>query len=285
MNERTGFPTRWLAPALGLIALAWAVPVVYTFALAFTNASIGTNGSFVGLSNFAAALGDARFGHALVVSAVFAFGSVVLNVGAGLGIAWVVFRSRRSRAFLQTVLLLPWALSEIAVAMVWHEFLAQDGGLINLVTVKLGLGAVAWKTSTVGAMSALWLASLWHGLAFSALLQMAGLASLQPELIQAARLEGASRGLILRRIILPHQRGALVANSLLVGLSSLVAFSLPFALTGGGPLFATELVSLYTFRVAFGGEYRLGYAAALGLLVLALYAGPAFFYLKRRRAV
>lgn len=285
IGERRGFPTAFLAPALALAALVWAFPLLYAVALAFTDAAPGAPGRLLGLGNFTRALTDPLFGHALLVSLIFSTGAVLLDVGLGLGLAVAFYRGARSRAALQTIVLLPWAVSEIAVALVWHEFLGEEGGMINWALARLGWGALAWKTSAVGAMSALWLASLWHGLAFSVLLQMAGLASLRPNLLQAARLDGASNFAILRHVVLPHQRGTLIANGLMVWLSAMVTFSLPFALTGGGPLRATELVSLYTYRAAFSGRFELGYAAALGLLVLAFYGVFASLYLRRRRAV
>ncbi len=283
-GEARGFPIRLLAPPLTLIALVWAFPLTYAVVLSFTSATPGSSGGFVGLANYLRAATDPLFGHALFAGIIFALGAVALGVGLGFLLALGFYRSRAERTWLQVIILLPWAVSEIAVALVWHEFLGEETGLVNWLFGSLGLGPLAWKTSAVGAMCALWLASLWHGLAFSVLLQMAGLASLRRELLQAAALDGASRWRILRAIVLPHQRKTLVANALLVWMGATITFSLPFALTGGGPMRATEFVSLYTYSVAFGGHYELGYAAALGLVVLALYAVFAFFYINRRRA-
>ncbi|MDP8224293.1 MAG: sugar ABC transporter permease [Candidatus Lernaella stagnicola] len=280
----SGFPTRWLTPALVLALLVWGFPLAYAVGLSMTDAGPGVGGSFLGLQNYLRAFADPTFGRSLVVSAIFASGEVLLGVGLGFFLALGFYRGKRTRNWLQVALLLPWAVSEIAVALVWHSFLGEQTGLVNWFLGGLGLAPIAWKTSAVGAMTALWLASLWHGLAFSVLFQMAGLASLRTELLQAAELDGASRWRILRHIVLPHQRPTLVANALLVWMSGIIAFSLPFALTGGGPLGATELVSLYSYNVAFGGQYELGYAAALGMIVLALYAVFAFWYIRRRRA-
>lgn len=283
-GTRRVFPAGFLLPALTLAFLVWAFPLFYALALSFTDASPGTAGRFLGADNFLRALTDARFGHALLISFVFAAGAVVLHVGCGFGLALVFYRRRGQRTWLQIALLLPWTVSEIAAALIWYEFLNQDSGLFNWLLTEIGLPALPWKTNALAAMIALWVAYLWHGLAFSTLLQMAGLASLPSNLLAAARLDGAGGGQILRRIVWPHQRRVAAANALLVWLSAMVAFSLPFALTAGGPLHATEMVSLYTYNTAFGGRFELGYASALGLLVLAIYAVFAALYLKSRRS-
>jgi len=284
VNEtRRAFPFGFLLPALTLAFLVWAFPLFYSLVLSFTDAVPGATGQFLGLTNFQRALADPRFGHALSVSFLFAAGAVLLHVGIGFGLAAAFYRRRGQRTWLQLALLLPWTVSEIAAALIWYEFLNQDSGLFNWLLTEIGLPALPWKTNTAAAMLALWVASLWHGLAFSTLLQMAGLTSLPPNLIAAARLDGASGGQILRRILWPHQRRMVAANALLVWLSAMVTFSLPFALTAGGPLRATEMVSLYTYNTAFGGRFELGYASALGLVVLAIYAVFAALYVRSRR--
>jgi ABC-type sugar transport system permease subunit len=283
VNERDRFPLAHLAPLIFLALLLWAFPLVYSLALAFTDASPGRAGAFVGAANFARVVRDARFFNSLRVSVAFAAGAVVLNVGFGLLLALAFRRRPRARRTAQVALLLPWVLSEPAVALIWRGLLDENFGWFNIVLQRLGAAPLAWRTDPLLALSSLWLASLWQGLAFSALLQMAGLSSLPERLVQAARLDGAGRGLIFRRIVWAHQRGVVLTNALLVFLTAFVSFSLPFALTGGGPLFATELSSLYAFHTAFGGRFELGYAAAQGMVILAACVALAIALWRLRR--
>lgn len=284
MSERRApIVLRYLGPPIGLALIVWAAPLAYALALSFTDAGPGGAGRLIGLSNYLRLLGDPLFGRAILASLLFACGAVVLQVGLGFGLALTALESPRRKLLVTLLLLVPWTLSDIAVALVWHEFLGEEGGLLNWLLTQLSLGPLPWKTHAGFAFGALWIATLWHGLALSALLQLAGLASLPNHLLAAARLDGASRLMMLRHILLPHQRRMLGANALLVWMGAMVSFTLPFALTGGGPLRATELVALFTYRTAFGGRMELGYASALGMAILALYAVFAAMYLRLRR--
>lgn len=284
MNARQAPPVwAYIAPPALLALLVWAAPLIYALALSFTDAGPGGAGRWVGAAHYWRLLHDPLFGRAIVASLLFAGGAVGLQVGLGFGLALMVLDSPRRRLLVTLLLLIPWTLSDIAVALVWHEFLGEEGGLLNWLLAQLSFGPLPWKTNAGFAYAALWTATLWHGLALSALLQMAGLASLPAHLLAAARLDGAPRLLILREILLPHQRRMLITNGLLVWLASMVSFTLPFALTGGGPLRATELVALNAYRTAFNGRMELGYASALGMAILAVYAVFAALYLRLRR--
>ncbi len=265
---KRGFPAAYLLPVLALTAVVWLLPLLYAIGLACTDAAPGAPGRWLGAANFLRALNDARFGHALLTGLLYAGGAVVLNVGVGLSLALALRRTARARAIAQTLLLLPWVLAELAVALIWRGFLAEDGGWVNLTIAKLGGAALPWRTDPFLAMLALWIATLWQGLAFSTLLQMAGIGALPEHHLHAAKLDGAARWLIFRAIVWPHQRRVIAVNALLVFLFSLTSFALPFALTGGGPLFATEVPALYAYQTAFAGRFELGYAATQGMIIL-----------------
>jgi ABC-type sugar transport system permease subunit len=282
-RDRDRFPSKYLMPLIILAALVWAIPLLYSLCLAFTDASPGSAGRFVGFANFQRAFHDERFVHAFLVSIVFATGAVIFNIAAGLIIAVALRRHPRQRAIAQAALFIPWALSELAVALIWRGFLDENTGLVNAFLGWIGRPGLPWRTDGFWAMSSLWIATAWQGLAFSTMLQMAGLASLPENLIHAAKLDGAGRAAILRAVVWPHLRRVLAVNALLVFLMSMVNFSLPFALTGGGPIFATELAALYSFRTAFTGRFEFGYAAAQGMLVLFIYGALTAALLRLRR--
>lgn len=284
MRSRDRFPWLFLAPLLTLMALVWVAPLIYSLGLAFSDAGPGAAGGFVGLKNFSRALKDVRFAGALRASVVFATGASLLNVGGGLFLAILLRRFAKERAAAQTALLLPWVLSDLAAALIWREIFDENAGWGHLILAQWGIEPLPWRTNGFWAMGSLWIVALWQGLAFSTMLQMAGLASLSDRLIQAAKLDGAGRWMVLRAVIWPHMKRVLAANALLVFLMSMVTFSLPFALTGGGPLFDTELASLYAYRTAFTGRFELGYAAAQGMLVLGAYALLTAVWLRVRRA-
>lgn len=270
--SRERFPSAYILPALVLAGLVSGLPLLYAAVLSATDASPGAPGAFVGASNYLRALIDPAFHNALQRSLIFAAGAVILNVGFGLTLAMALRTHPRARAVVQTALLLPWVLSELAVALIWGGFLDERSGMINTFLASFGAGPLSIRTDPAAAMGALWVAALWCGLAFSCMLQMAGLASLPGNLIQAAWLDGASRFRIFRGILWPHQARIIAVNALVVGMTAMVTFALPFALTRGGPLHATELAALFAYRTAFSGNFELGYAAAQGMLMLVAFA-------------
>ena len=107
-GQASRFPTSYLLPALLLAALVWGAPLIYSFAISFSDATPGADGSFTGAANYLKAFSDPRFGNSLFVSLVFATGAMVLGVGLGFGIAVALRRNERARAAAQTALLLPW---------------------------------------------------------------------------------------------------------------------------------------------------------------------------------
>lgn len=287
MNTRADhIGVRFVIPALFLIILVWVLPLLYSFCISFTNASPGAGGGFVGLENYLRIIQMPQFANSIFVSIVYGFGAVLLNVGLGSFLALALRKNEKGKGIVQSALLLPWVLSELAVALIWNGFLDENTGIVNTTLIQLGLQGIPFMTSASGAMAALWIATLWRGLAFSTMLQMAGLASLPENLIHAARVDGAGKWQIMRWIFLPHQWRVLTVNSLLVLMTAVSAFSLPFALTGGGPIFSTETVALFAYRQAFTGNFELGLAAAAGMVMLAGYAVFAAVLIRLRwRAV
>ncbi len=282
-KSREGFPVEFLLPALLLAALVWLVPLIYSVALSFTDATPGAKGAFIGLANYLRALTSAQFANSIFVSLVYAFGATIFGVILGFGIAAVLMPHPKAKAVAQSALLLPWILAELAVALIWGSFLSEGNGLINTALASFGVPSIPFFSSSGGAMSALWLANLWRGLALSVMLQMTGLASLPSNLIHAAQIDGAPWHQILRDVLWPHQWRFIAINAMLVFLMAAVSFSLPFALTSGGPLFSTELVALFAYRTGFSGYFELGYAAAQGMIVLIAYGVLALLLLRIRR--
>ena len=279
-SDNTGL--RFVMPALILIALIWVLPLFYALYISFTNASPGTEGRFVGIENFLRILQTPQFFNSILISVVYALGAVVLSVGFGILLAVIFRKNEKGKGIVQSALLLPWVLSELAVALIWNGFLDENIGLVNTALARVGVQGIPFMTSTWGAMTALWIATLWRGLAFSTMLQMAGLASLPENIVHAAKVDGAGRWLIFRWVLLPHQWRILAVNALLVFMTAVSSFSLPFALTGGGPLFSTETVALFTYRTAFSANFELGLAAAAGMVMLAGYGVFVMFLLRLR---
>jgi len=265
-------PFLLVVPALGYLLFFWGAPTLYAFYLSLTDASLGREGArFVGWSNYAGLFADPVFWTALRNTGILLAGSVTLEVAAGLGLALVLVRSSaRMRAVAVTLLLVPWLFSPLVSALTWRWIFEEPFGLLNAALNQVGIRGIPWLARPWGAMGAVLLASLWQGAGISALVILAALRAIPASLLDASLTDGAAGWRRFRHVVLPQIRGVLLLDGLLVSIKSLGAFTLVFALTGGGPGYATEILATYVYRLTFF-HYRAGAASAAGIFLALLF--------------
>lgn len=278
-------PLLLVLPALAYLLFFWGYPTVYALVLSFTDASLaGAGERFVGLENYRFLFGDPVFRASLQNTGVFLAGSVLLEVAAGLAVALHLFRARRRwRGFLVAVLLLPWLFSPLVSSLTWRWIFHEPFGLLNALLDAAGLKGMPWLARPWSAMGALLLASLWQGIGISALVILAALRAIPGNLLDVSLTDGAAGWSRLRHVILPQIRGVLLLDCLLVGIKSLGAFTLVFALTGGGPGTRTEILASYVYRLTFF-HYEPGTASAAGIVLAVLFLFLVGLVLLQRRA-
>lgn len=265
----------WLlcGPAVATIAAVALFPLLYTLweSLHLHDLRMPWRGRpFVGLGNYAEALGDARLAAAFAKTLGFALISVALELLLGLGLALLLHGRFIGRSAARAVSLLPWALPTVVAALLWK--FAFEAGSGSSERVWLGDPLLAWVP--------ILLADVWKATPFVALIVLSGLAAIDPRLYDAARVDGAGRLACFVHITLPGLRPALLTVFLFRMLDALRIFDLIYVLSGGGPGTATEPLALYTFQTLLQ-NLRFGYGAALSMLVFATTALFAFFYLRR----
>lgn len=268
MNRASSRSVIWVGPALIYAMLIWFFPLAYCAFLSLTDSpTYSHQWKLIGLQNYGRLILDHDLLNSLVLTVVFVSASVVLHLLGGFAVAHLIRAAGRLRNLLLGLVLIPWTISEIAVALIWRWMFNEQSGLANLLLTQIGLPGQSWLSTPSLALLCLLIAHLWRGLALSTIIQSAGLESIPESLIEAARLDGASPLMVALKIRLPLLGKVLAANAALVALQSLSVFALPYAVTGGGPLRATELISVYLYRLTFT-EGRLGYAAAVGMSLL-----------------
>lgn len=275
----------FVSPALLLIGLFLVFPALWTIYIGLTDYTLtGPSSiapSFVGLTNFMNALDDALFGNAVWLTLVFVVGSAVLGQNLlGFGLAWVL-RSARPwiRRTIETFVLLSWILPSVVVAYLWTAVLDRDGGTLNAL---LGNGSTAWLVEYP--MASLIVFNTWRGTAFSMMLYSSALAAVPPSQLETARTVGANGWQTVRDVVLPHIRGHVLTNTLLISLWTANDFT-PFLLTAGGPNHESETLPVFIYQQAIAhGE--LGYSAAVSflLLIVNLLVSLVYLILLRRRA-
>lgn len=300
MEQRQAIlPTRsgllFLLPAMVFITVFLIFPFLWIFYLSFTNQTLtganAANPGFVGFANYARLFNfrnwftAGQFGSSLLITAQFVFGSALIGqVGLGLALAIAFYRRKGLlREIVYTLVILAWIIPEVVVAFAWVAFLDRDFGTLNLILSRIGLGRPDWQLQR--ALLAVIIFNTWRGTAFSMLLFSSALATIPPSYLETAEVAGASAAQKFRDILLPLLRNHILTDLVLITLWTFNGFT-PFLITNGGPAYRTELVSIYTYRIAFQ-FFDFGYGAAIAVVVMLINLALALLYLAalRRQAV
>jgi len=259
-NLRILFPL----PAIIFVALLMIFPVLYTLFLSFTNWNL-TSGmplSFNGINSYLRVLTEPRFLHAVGRTFAFTFFAVVIEGFLGVAIALILNRAFVGKSIAKLLFLLPLVATPVAVGIVFNLFYDPTIGLANFVLKSLGLPQGLWISSAGSVIPSLILVDVWQWTPMITLIVLAGLAGLSEEPVEAARVDGASEWQILRYVNLPMVMPVILTAVILRLIDALKTFDIIFAMTGGGPGYASETLNIMGFKYSF--EYfRMGQSAVI----------------------
>lgn len=268
-TNRTAYA--FLAPAVFLVCLVIGIPLVRAALLSLTDTRLLSiqPALFVGLGNFARALSDRSVLHAVGTTAVYVTSTVVGGLTVGLALALLLDRLSQRWQWLRAVLLTPWILPAVVVALL---FLYMFDARVSVVSSILEfLGVVSkyppWLSSTSLALPVVIIATIWTQAPVFMLFASAALRGIPGEIRDAATVDGASGWSSLRHITLPLSRRVLLVVTILMTIQNLNGFPLVWGVTQGGPVDSTTTTVIKVYRTAFQ-EHRLGYATAIGMLLL-----------------
>lgn len=257
-------------PAIIFVALLMIFPVLYTLFLSFTNWNLtsGMPMSFNGINSYIRVLSEPRFLHAVGRTFSFTFFAVLLEGFLGVAIALILNRAFLGKGLAKTLLLLPLVATPVAVGIVFNLFYDPTIGLANFVLKSLGLPQGLWISSADSVIPSLILVDVWQWTPMITLIVLAGLAGLSEEPVEAARVDGASEWQILRHVTIPMVMPVILTAVILRLIDALKTFDIIFAMTGGGPGYASETLNIMGFKYSF--EYfRMGQSSVI-LVVLFL---------------
>lgn len=259
----------FLAPAVVVYAVFLIYPIVQSGVLSFSSwAGPGRPSSPVGFGNFHELLTDPIFWRALRNTAALLFVSVFIQLPVALGLALIVASARRGRRFWRGIYFIPTLMSTVAVAILWRFIYNPQYGAVNELLRAVGLDGLAqgWLGQTSTALPAVIVANTWQWAPFYMIIYVAALMGLDPEVYEAASLDGAGPVQKFWYVTLPLLRPVLVTTSILSLAGAIKAFDLIYIMTDGGPSYSTELLATYMFRQGFT-NYRLGYASAVAMVM------------------
>lgn len=261
----------FLAPALIVLALLLAYPVLYSIWLSLTDASLSAgqlDTPFSGLENYRQLIGDKSVSAALLNTLYFTVVEVTGVVVLGLLTALLLNHPLASWSGFRVLLLLPWAIAPVANAVLWKWIYHSNYGILNSLLLQLGLidHNVTWLGDPFRALNMVLLVDIWKSTPFIAILLLAALQNIPKTLYRAARVDGASPFATFRYITLPSLKIAIAIALILQTIWSLRVFDLIFVLTKGGPADGTVVMNFLAYRVTFN-FLKFGYGAALANVI------------------
>ncbi len=272
-QDRAGWT--FAAPAIALIAVFFFLPVVFGFALSFTDFDIYAIGDpstarWIGLGNYRAVLADPVFWKAVGNTFYFVLvggpASVVVSLAAAL---LVHSKANRLPGLFRTVYFMPVVTTLVAVAIVWRYLDHPHYGLVNYALRALHLPAPDWLGDPHYSMPAIVILSVWKNFGYNMLIFLAGLANIPEELYEAAHLDGASWWQRFRVITLPGLSRTLVFVGVITMLGNFQIFAEPYVMTQGGPLKSTTTVVLQMYEEGFRW-WHMGLAAAMAFVLFVI---------------
>ena len=272
-----------LTPTLIVLLVMTAYPLIFTFVYSFTDYNYlkGTeNASFVLFDNYVSLFKNGYFQQAVWNTIKFTILAVVLEMALGLLIAVFVNSLKRGQKIMRTLLLLPYLLPAVTVALSWRMMLSANYGIINQFLKGLGLPVFNWFMDTKTAFGTILLIDVWQNVPFVFLLLYASLQSVSENQYEAARIDGAGFFQQFWYITLPNIKGSLALCALLRTIDTFRLFEKVNVLTGGGPAGTTTTITqfLYTYGIK-SLDFGFGSASAIVMTLLVLILSS--FYIKR----
>jgi len=270
-----------LLPVLLPVLLLSMIPLVRGIYLGFTDYELGRDINFSGLDNYRFMWHDRFFWRSMSVGMVWTIAVTVLQVVLGLGLALLLNKGLRFTSLYSVLMLVPWAMPPIVRGLMWRQIYDPDTGALNLILSRLHLinAPINWLTSFEYAIPAIIVAGVWGEVPKTAIFFLAGLKTIPQELYEAAGLDGAGHWKIFNHIPLPMLKPVMAAIVSLSFMWNFNAFGLVWVLTQGGPGGLTRLPMLAAYEEAFRYGY-VGYAAAIGNVMVIIISIVLFFYLR-----
>ncbi len=258
----------FLLPCAVLYIAIVLFPVVQAIYYSLWNWSgLGPLTNFIGLRNFVTAFKSSTFLTALSHNLIILVLSICIQLPIALCLALIIGKNLPGRSIFRMIFFMPFVLSDVVAGVIWL-FIYEPNGLASIVWQHVFPGSQSplWIGDPNIVLYAIFITMTWKYLGLSLVLYAAAIQSIPDELIEAARIDGASMIQVVRRITVPLMGSTIRLTILLSALGSLQYFDLIWVMTNGGPVHATETMATYLYKNGFE-SFELGYGSAVGVIM------------------
>ena len=258
----------FMAPALLFVAVFVMIPLGQLVAMSLTDRSLLGGGKFIGFANYWRIWNDASFWRALEFTAKYTLVLTPILIGLGFALALLTVENTPLKRLTRTIVFLPVVIGLSSSSLLWFWLLDEQVGLLNklLVDLRLIREPIVWFASADLAFWAVVISITWKVVGFGMVLFVSGIQSINPDILEAAVMDGASYWRRVRLIILPLTRRVLLLTTLVSAIGSMLAFDQFYIMTSGGPRGQTFTAVYWIYQNSFI-SFKLGYGAALSIVL------------------
>lgn len=260
------------------------VPAIIGLITSFFDWQIVGYREFIGFGNYKELFADKLFLKAVRNTAIYSLIYVTFTICIGLVFATLLNEKYKMRNFFRTTIFLPYVFMIPAIGVMWRWLMDSNYGLLNYYLGLLGLPHIGWLTRPNLTLISIAIVTLWESAGYSVVLYLAGLQMIPAELYEAARIDGASKWQVFRKITFPLLQPTTFFLLVITSIGAFKTFGQPFVMTGGGPVDSSMTIVMYIFNTGFKFG-RLGYSSTIstvlfiGILSLSLLQ---FKFIKQR---
>ncbi len=272
-----------LLPSLVMILLLYAYPILLTIIQSFHKVNLlNSEMTFIGLENYLTIFKDSGFFTTLNITFKYTAITVLMKIGFGFALAFLLFQGLYLKKAFRFLILIPWAIPQVAVSTLWIWILDGNYGYLNYYLQKLGLikDNIAFLSNPDSAFFAAAAVDTWLGISLISMMFLTGLEAIPRELYEACAMDGASKFRQFTTITLPGIKKVFLTTFILVAIWTFNSFNVIYVLTQGGPMRATETLVIRIYQEAFS-RFDLGLSATLTVVAVVILMICTFIYMKR----
>lgn len=281
-KRRTVTPYLMMLPAVVLLLVLYAVPIITTVIQSFSEVNLLTNTQeFIGLANYSRTFSNSGFFDTLRITVLYTVVTVVFKMVFGFVYAYFLSTDIYLKKPLRFLMLLPWAIPQVAVGTLWNWMLDGQYGYVNYYLMKLGILSepISFLAEPVSAFLSVAFVDAWVGIPLIALTLISGFEAIPKSLYEAAKIDGANALQQFRDVTLPGIKNVFISLLTLVTIWTFNSFNIIWVLTQGGPMRATETLMIRIYREAFS-NFELGISSTLTIVAVSILTVLTLVYMR-----